>query len=48
MSRTAIVAGRFYPNDPAQLKSELAQYIPEQAGPRQKALAVVLPHAGYI
>ncbi|MDO5675007.1 MAG: AmmeMemoRadiSam system protein B [bacterium] len=48
MSRAAVVAGRFYPDDPAQLKSEVAGYMPEQALPRQKALAVVLPHAGYV
>ncbi len=48
MSRAAVVAGRFYPNDPAQLKSEVASYMPEQGSPRQQALAVVLPHAGYM
>lgn len=48
MSRAAVVAGRFYPGDPAQLASEVASYMPEQALPRQQALALVLPHAGYI
>ncbi|NLZ16359.1 MAG: AmmeMemoRadiSam system protein B [Desulfobulbaceae bacterium] len=49
MSRAPIVSGRFYPADPAQLKNEVARYMQVPDGlPRKQALAVVLPHAGYV
>lgn len=48
MSRAPVVAGRFYPDDPGQLKSEVAGYMPEEGMARRQALAVVLPHAGYV
>ena len=48
MSRAPVVAGRFYPGDPGQLKSEVAGYMPEEGMARRQALAVVLPHAGYV
>ena len=48
MSRAPVVAGRFYPGEAGQLSKEVAHYMPEQASPRQQALAVVMPHAGYV
>ena len=45
--RPPVVAGQFYPGDEKGLRRELARLIP--AGlPREPALAVVSPHAGYI
>ena len=49
MSRAPVASDRFYPADPAQLKSEVAYYTSQQAAlERQQVLAVVLPHAGYM
>lgn len=49
MIRSPAVAGRFYPDDPAhlaeQLDTLLAPRIPE---PKLRAIACVVPHAGYI
>lgn len=47
MKREPAVAHQFYPGDPATLKRTLASLIPA-AAIKQKALAVVSPHAGYI
>jgi hypothetical protein len=47
MNREPAVAHQFYPGDPATLKHTLDSLIPA-ATARQKALAVVSPHAGYI
>ena len=47
MKREPAVAHQFYPGDPATLKSTLERLIPSTAT-KQKALAVVSPHAGYI
>lgn len=46
-SRQPAVAHQFYPGDPATLQRTLEQLVPtaDQAEP---ALAVVLPHAGYV
>ncbi len=47
--REAVAAGRFYPAGPGELRRTVAALIPtipeEQ---RQTALAVVVPHAGYV
>ncbi|MBM9537656.1 AmmeMemoRadiSam system protein B [Desulfobulbus alkaliphilus] len=49
MTRVPAVADRFYPGDPEQLRSALAMFVPEVAEEdKQPALAVVLPHAGYV
>ncbi len=45
--RRPVVAGRFYPGDPASLGRELSRLIPSGME-RVEALAVVSPHAGYI
>ena len=49
MTRMPAVADRFYPGDPEKLRSTLAMFVPDVAEEeKQPALAVVLPHAGYI
>ena len=47
MKREPAVAHQFYPGDPATLRSTLERLIPPTTT-KQKALAVVSPHAGYI
>ena len=44
--RAPVVAGRFYPAHPDKLRAEVAAYMPETA--REPALAVIMPHAGYM
>ena len=44
--RPPVVAGRFYPAHPDRLRAEVAAYMPETA--REPALAVIVPHAGYM
>ncbi|OQX20112.1 MAG: AmmeMemoRadiSam system protein B [Desulfobulbaceae bacterium A2] len=47
--REPVVAGRFYPADPGELRRTLAGLIPTlTAEQRQEALAAVVPHAGYV
>jgi MEMO1 family protein len=49
MTRMPAVADRFYPGNPEQLRSALAILVPDVADEdKQPALAVVLPHAGYV
>ncbi len=46
--RPAAVAGMFYPQDPAELRSEVAAYLTQgAAGDVPAPKAVVVPHAGY-
>lgn len=47
MKREPAVAHQFYPGDPATLHKTLERLIPETVS-KQKAIAVVSPHAGYI
>ncbi len=47
MRREPAVAHQFYPGDPLTLRHTLDKLIPATAS-KQKALAVVSPHAGYI
>ena len=47
MKREPAVAHQFYPGDPSTLKHTLDSLIPA-ATAKQKALAVISPHAGYI
>lgn len=49
MMRMPAVADRFYPGAPAQLEASVRRLLPEVAETEKKhALAVVLPHAGYV
>ena len=43
--RQPAVAGQFYNADPARLRKELSEYMPRAE--REKAIAIVSPHAGY-
>jgi hypothetical protein len=47
MVRRPAVAGQFYPGDAGRLKAEVLSYFKESV-PRQKALAAICPHAGYM
>src|SRR5258706_12719364 len=49
MIRRPAVAGQFYPADPERLRSELIASTQDGApSPRPRALAILVPHAGYI
>ena len=47
MLRPPAVAGRFYPDDPAELTRQIAGFVPSVEEPRRPALACLVPHAGY-
>lgn len=47
MLREPAVAGRFYPADPAALAADVRSYL-SPSGPRTKAIACIVPHAGYM
>ena len=47
MKRKAAVAGYFYPNDAAELRRMIGRMVDPKAR-REKAVAVVAPHAGYV
>ncbi len=44
--RAPVVAGMFYPGRPEELRRAVVEAVPEQ--PRARALAVLVPHAGYV
>ncbi len=46
--RSPAVAGRFYPSDPAELEREIGSCLGAGTGPKEPAVAVVVPHAGII
>jgi AmmeMemoRadiSam system protein B len=48
MARLPAVAGRFYPSDPVALSQEVKKLLGTPPADRQKALAVISPHAGYM
>ena len=49
MVRQPAVAGRFYPLQPEELAQQIAKFCPAPANDiRQRALACVVPHAGYM
>jgi len=49
MTRQPVVSGRFYPGNPSVLRQTLAGLIPPiPEEEKQSALAVVVPHAGYV
>lgn len=45
-TRRPCVAGRFYPGDPSQLKAAVEGFLRVDAP--EKAIAVIVPHAGYM
>jgi MEMO1 family protein len=45
--RPPAVAGRFYPDDPAELTRQIAGFAPSVGEPLRPALACLVPHAGY-
>ena len=47
MTRKPVVAGQFYPGNPAQLRAFLQEAMPPQSA-LLKAIGVVAPHAGYV
>ena len=47
MLRPPAVAGRFYPDDPAELTRQIAGFAPSAEEARRPALACLVPHAGY-
>lgn len=47
MLRPPAVAGRFYPDDPAELTRQIAGFASSAEKPRRPALACLVPHAGY-
>ncbi|WP_028318993.1 AmmeMemoRadiSam system protein B [Desulfobulbus elongatus] len=49
MTRVPAVADRFYPGDPEHLRAAMKMLVPTVAeDEKQPAMAVVMPHAGYI
>lgn len=46
MTRKPCVAGRFYPDDPALLKSAVEKFLVKSD--KERAIAVIAPHAGYV
>ena len=49
MIRMPAVADRFYPGSPVRLQAAVRAFLPEAAATgKQPALAVILPHAGYV
>lgn len=47
MLRLPAVAGRFYPDDPAELTRQITAFAPAPEEPPRPAIACVVPHAGY-
>lgn len=47
VARPAAVAGYFYPGNPITLKNELDRCLSHPPEKKEKAIAVVVPHAGY-
>jgi MEMO1 family protein len=45
--RPPAVAGRFYPDDPAELTRQIASFASSAEEPLRPALACLVPHAGY-
>ncbi len=46
ITRTTAVAGQFYPSEPDALSAQLDSFLSSQK--KEKAIAVICPHAGYI
>jgi AmmeMemoRadiSam system protein B/AmmeMemoRadiSam system protein A len=49
-NRKPAVAGRFYPADPAELRTQIQQFFSKAVArkPGNPPLAIVVPHAGYV
>jgi AmmeMemoRadiSam system protein B/AmmeMemoRadiSam system protein A len=49
-NRKPAVAGRFYPSDPAELRTQIQQFFAKAVArkPGNPPLAIVVPHAGYV
>src|SRR5213079_426672 len=47
MVRRPAVAGRFYPDQPAQLTADIRGFLADRP-PALKAMGLVVPHAGYM
>jgi AmmeMemoRadiSam system protein B/AmmeMemoRadiSam system protein A len=47
-TRSAAVAGSFYTDDPALLRSQVKGFVGAAGGSGSKARAIVVPHAGYV
>ena len=45
--RKPAVAGMFYPSDPSELRRQVESFLDPGAA-RERALALVAPHAGYV
>jgi len=48
LTRQAAVAGMFYPGEPARLRRDIEGWLARPARAREKALGVMVPHAGYV
>ncbi len=48
MLRESIVSGKFYPSSAALIKKQIDSFLPEKNAQKSKAIAAIVPHAGYI
>jgi len=50
LNRRPAVAGRFYPSDPSELRTQIQQFFSKAVAriPGNPTLAIVVPHAGYV
>ncbi|MFH1692359.1 MAG: AmmeMemoRadiSam system protein B [Candidatus Omnitrophota bacterium] len=48
MIRKPVVAGQFYPAEPAALKKLISSFAVKKSIKPQKAISCILPHAGYV
>ena len=46
--RPAAVAGRFYPDDPAELRAEIGRYLEVAPSSEAAPKGIIAPHAGYV
>lgn len=46
--REPILAGSWYPGDPAELKSTVEEFLAGGGAPDDRTIAVIAPHAGYV
>jgi hypothetical protein len=46
--RQPVVAGQFYPDDPAELRSAIRTYLGEAETESSPLKAIIVPHAGYV
>lgn len=48
MLRRPVFAGQFYPSEPKEIKRLIKSFLGDKEYPRKRALACLLPHAGYV